>query len=155
MIGKVKSFLGIESVKIRLEIPNEIPLDGSAFPGKIIFTSKTRQTVKAISIKLIEKYTRGRRKKKLVNEYIAGIAEFNKPFVVEKDSEYAFEFTLRYNIAQSEMDRIGSGNFITKGLVGIAKFLNNVKSEYRVEASAKVKGNAIPPLTSKSIKVIG
>ncbi len=154
MIGKVKSFLGIESVKISLEIPDKIPIDGSAFPGKIIFTSKTRQTVKSISIKLIEKYTRGRRKKKLVNEYVAGLAEFNKPFVVDKDKEFAFEFTLRYKIAQSEMDKIGSSNFITKGLVGLAKKLNNVKSEYRVEASAKVKGNAISPLKSKQIKVI-
>jgi len=154
MIGKVKNFLGIESVKIKLEIPNEIPLDGTAFPGKVIFTSKTNQTVKSIKIKLIEKYTRGRRKKKLVNEYVAGVVEYKKPFYIEKDKEFAFEFILPYNIAQSEMDKIGSGNFITKGLVGIAKFLNNVKSEFRVEATAKVKGNAIPPLTLKSIKVV-
>ncbi len=155
MIGKVKSFLGIESVKIKLEIPNEIPLDASAFPGKIIFTSKTRQTVKSVSIKLIEKYTRGRRKNKLVNEYVAGIIEYNKPFIVENNKEFAFEFTLPYNIAQSEMDKIGSSNFLTKGLIGIAKLLNNVKSTFRVEASAKVKGNAISPLTSKEIKVVG
>lgn len=154
MIGKVKSFLGIESVKISLEIPSKIPIDGSAFPGKIIFTSKTRQTIKSINIKLIEKYTRGRRKKKLVNEYVAGFAEFKRPFTIEKNKEVSFEFTLRYKIAQSEMDKIGSSNFLTKPLIKFAKLLNNVKSEYRVEATAKVKGNAISPLTSKDIKVV-
>ena len=154
MIGKVKSFLGIESVKIELEIPSKIPFDGTAFPGKIIFSSKTSQTIKSISIKLIEKYRRGRRKKKLINEYIVGIIEFNKPVRIDANKEVAFEFTLPYKISLSEMDKIGSSNFISKSLVNVAKLLNNVKSEFRVEASAKVKGNAISPLTTKEIKVI-
>lgn len=52
------------------------------------------------------------------------------------------------------MDKIGGQNFATKAFVKFAKFLNNVKSEFRVEASAKVSGNAIPPLTKKEIKVV-
>jgi len=154
MIGKVKSFLGIESVKIELDIPEKIPYDGSAFPGKIIFSSKSTQTIKSITIKLIEKYRRGRRKKKLINEYTVGIVEFNKPIRIDANKELVFEFTLPYKVSQSEMDKIGSGNFIAKSLVNMAKFLNNVKSEFRVEATAKVKGNAISPLTTKGIKVV-
>jgi len=153
MIGKVKSFLGIESVKIELEIPESININDEILLGKVIFKSKTNQTVKSIKIKLIEKYKRGRRKNKLINEYIVGKIEYNKQFIIKANKEIPFEFKLPFKIAQSEMDKIGSSNFISKSLVKVAKLLNNVKSEFRVEASAKIKGNAISPLTNVIVKL--
>ncbi len=152
MIGKVKDFLGIESVKIDLELPEKFSCDEELLIGKIILTSKSKQKVKSITIKLIEKYIRGRRKNKLVNEYTAGILEFSKPFIIYPDKEIAFEFKLPYRIEKSEMDRLGSHNFITKSFVKVAKLINNVSSTFRVEASAKVQGNAISPFVKKEIK---
>ena len=154
MIGKVKSFLGIESVKLDLEIPSRIPYDGEIIIGKVILNSKSKQKIKSITIKLIEKYKRGRRKSKLIDEYTAGIISFNKVFIIEANKEQSFEFKLPYKIALSEMDKIGSSNFFTKTLVNIAKYVSNVKSEFRIEASAKISGNAISPLTKKEIKVV-
>lgn len=154
MIGKVKSFLGIESVKIELETPFKIPHDGDFLMGTVILNSKSNQTIKSITIKLIEKYQRGIRKNKLINEYTVGVFEYEKPLIIEANKELTFEFKMKYNVSESEMDKIGSQNFITKTFVKFAKILNNVKSEFRLEASAKIAGNAISPLTKKEIKVI-
>ncbi len=154
MIGKVKKFLGIESVKINLEFPGKIPYDTGFLVGKVIIISKSKQTIKSITVKLIERYTRGRKKSKLINEYTVGIVEFKKPFRIEPDKEMEFQFKMPINIVQSEMDKIGSKNFLSKGFVKVMKLMNNVKSEFRMEATAKVSGNAIPPLVKKEIKVI-
>lgn len=154
MIGKVKSFLGIESVKIDLDIPSKIAHDSDFLIGKVILNSKSDQTIKSITIKLIEKYQRGIRKNKLINEYVVGVFEYKKPLKIEANKELTFEFKMQYNVSESEMDKIGGQNFITKSFVKIAKLLNNVKSEFRLEASAKITGNAISPLTKKEIKVI-
>ena len=153
MLGKVKSFLGIESVKLSLEIPDEISKPSGVLTGKIIINSMSGQTVKSIEIKLIEKYQRGRGNSKPINEYTAGILIFDKPFKVEANKEMAFEFNLPYEIAQSEMDKIGSSNFLTRGFVKAAKYLHGVQSEFRIEATAQVQGNAISPLTSEVIKI--
>ncbi|HEB62212.1 MAG TPA: hypothetical protein ENI82_03575 [Bacteroidetes bacterium] len=154
MIGKVKNFLGIESVKIDLEFPNKIPYDTSFLVGKVIISSKSRQTIKSITVKLIERYTRGRKKGKLINEYTVGIVEFKKAFKIEANKEMEFQFKMPINIVQSEMDKIGSKNLLSKGFVKVMKLMNNVKSEFRMEATAKIAGNAIPPLVKKELKVI-
>lgn len=111
------------------------------------------QTVRSINIKLIEKYERGRGNNKLINEYTAGELFSDKAFKIEANKEQAFEFNLPYEIAQSEMDKIGSSNFLTRTFVKAAKYLHGVRSEFRIEASAKVQGNAISPLISEVIKI--
>jgi sporulation-control protein spo0M len=153
MLGKVKSFFGIESVKLALEIPDVITEPSGILKGKILLNSMSTQTVKSISIKLIEKYERGRGNNKLINEYTAGELFFDKPFKVDANREQAFEFNLPYEIAQSEMDKIGSSNFLTRTFVKAAKYLHGVRSEFRIEVSAKVQGNAISPIISEVIKI--
>ena len=153
MIGKVKNFLGIESVKINLDIPESIPYDIDFIAGKIILTSKSNQTVKSITIKLIERYSRGRGRNKLINEYVAGIVEFKKPFKIRAGKEEIFQFEMPVKIQQSEMDKLGDKNILTKGFVKLAKLFSNVKSDFRMEAMAKVAGNAIPPMTKRVVNV--
>jgi len=153
MIGKVKNFLGIESVKIKLEVPEVIPYDIDFLTGKIILSSKTTQKVNSITIKLIERYVRGRGHNKLINEYVAGIVQFDKPFKIHAGEEVAFQFEMPVKIQLSEMDKLGDKNLLIKGFVKLAKLFSNVKSEFRIEATAKVAGSAIPPLTKRNIKV--
>lgn len=151
MLGKVKNLLGIESVKLRIELPEtEYPKSG-IIKGKLIISSLSKQIIKSINIKLIEKYQRGRNDNKLISEYTAGIVEHKEAFKIEEGKDIAFEFELPYEIAQSEMDKIGSSNFIFKGIIKAAKYFHSVKSEFRIEATAEVQGNAISPLTSCNI----
>ncbi len=153
MLGKVKNLLGIESVKLRLELPEtEYPKSG-IIKGKLIINSLSKQIIKSVTIKLIEKYQRGRNDNKLISEYDAGIVEHKEAFKIDEGKELAFEFELPYSIAQSEMDKIGTSNFIFKGIIKAAKYFHAVKSEFRIEATAEVQGNAISPLTNCDIKI--
>ncbi|HUR30386.1 MAG TPA: hypothetical protein VMZ69_03080, partial [Saprospiraceae bacterium] len=69
MFGKVKKWLGIEGVKIELILPEEVIGKEGLIEGKIRFQTMHTQKVKSIKLTLTEKYTRGRFKSKLTDQY--------------------------------------------------------------------------------------
>ena len=150
MFGKVKNWLGIEGVKIELIIPEEIYESAGSVTGKLRFYTKTDQTVNSIKIKLIERYSRGRKDNKLTDEYELGEINLNESFKVTANEPLEIDFTLPFKIVKSEMDEMGEKNILSGGLVKAAKWLRNVKSIYRVEAEANVKGVALNPFTTVS-----
>jgi len=50
------------------------------------------------------------------------------------------------------MDFLEKKNFFYKGVVKAAKFFKGVKSSYRLEATADVKGTKLDPVDSKTLK---
>jgi hypothetical protein len=144
MLGKVKQYLGIEGIKISLEIPEIINKDQGFIEGLIVLTSKNTQTARAFDIRLIEKYYRGRRRSKLINEYELGHIHLKKNVVVAANTTEKIPFKLPFEISESRMDQM-ERNFFMKGLVKVAKFANAVKSEFRLEAEADVVGTALDP----------
>lgn len=154
MFGKVKNWLGIEGVKMELLIPEEIYESAGSVTGKLRFYSKTDQTVSAIKIRLIERYSRGRKDNKLTDEYELGEINLTESFKVPANEPLEMDFTLPFKIVKSEMDEIGEKNILSGGLVKAAKWIRNVKSIYRVEAEAKVKGVALNPFTKQIVVVV-
>jgi hypothetical protein len=144
MIGKVKQYLGIEGIKISLEIPEIIDKRKGFVEGNIVLTTKNTQTARAFEIRLIEKYHRGRRKSKLINEYELGRISLKKNVVVSANTTEKIPFKLPFQLGESRMDQM-EYNLFLRGLVKIAKFANAVKSEYRLEAEADVVGTALDP----------
>ena len=82
MFGKVKKWLGIEGAKIELVLPREIFESAGNIVGKVRFRSMNEQKVLSINLKLIEKYSRGRQKSRLVDEYIIGEIDLTNPFLI-------------------------------------------------------------------------
>jgi len=152
MLGRVKQYLGIEGIKLNLEIPEVIDKKESTLNGNIILTTKNRQTAKSFKIRLIERYTRGRRSSKLINEYTAGEIQFSQLVIVEENEVVKVPFSLPYHIGQSRIDLVEDQNFVFRGAIRLLKLANGVKSEFRVEVEAKVSGTALDP--SFSTKVI-
>lgn len=144
MLGKVKQYLGIEGIKISLEIPDIIDKQKGYIEGNIVLTSKNTQTARSFDIRLIEKYHRGRRKSKLINEYEWGHIHLKKKVVVSANTTEKIPFKLPFEISESRMDQM-ERNLFMKGLVKVAKFANAVKSEFRLEAEADVVGTALDP----------
>ncbi len=153
MLKRVKNWLGIEGVKVELLVPETIPSDSGVIKGKVRFTSMNEQTVTAISLRLIEKYSRGRKKKKLTDEYLLSAHEVNKIVEVPKDGSIEVDFEMSFDLLKSKMDQIQERNFILKGLVSAAKKLKSVKSEYRLEVEADVVGTALNPFDRKVIQL--
>ncbi len=152
MLGKVKQFFGIEGVKIELILPEEgVRARDGAVSGVLRFQSMNTQMVTNVRIVLFEKYSRGRGKEKLIDEYKLGEVELSNAFQVPAGEVVEVDFELPFKIVKSDMDEFGAKNFIFKGIAAVAKNLNAVKSLYRLEATAKVKGTALNPFDSKFI----
>lgn len=152
MLGKVKQFFGIEGVKVEVILPEEgVRARDRIIPGVLRFQSMNTQMVTNVRIALFEKYSRGRGKEKLIDEYKLGEVELSEAFQVPAGEPVEIEFELPFKMVQSDMDAFGNKNFLFKGIANVAKSLNAVKSLYRVEATAKVKGTALDPFDSKFV----
>ncbi len=153
MLGKVKRWLGIEGVKIEMLLPDEITGESGVIVGKLKFESMHLQTVTRIRLILTEKYIRGRWKNKLTDQYKIGELEINKPIEVPAHEIVVIDFVLPFTLVKSDMDELGDKNFVLRQIVGAAKALKNVRSEYYVEAEAAVKGTALNPFDKQRVVI--
>lgn len=153
MLKRVKTWLGIEGVKIELLLPEHIKKNTGKIAGSVRLYSMSAQTVTSLHFKLVEKYIRGRRKAKLTDEYV--LAEKEIPVLIEVPAEDAvvYAFELPFEILQSRMDELEGRNFILRGLVRTAKAVKAVKSEYRLEVEADVVGTALNPFDKRVIEI--
>lgn len=154
MFGKVKKWLGIEGVKLELELPEMAFEQVGAVSGQIVFHSKHSQTVTSIRVVMIERYTRGRGKEKLIDEYLLGEITLDERIEVLAEEPIAVEFTLPFDMVKAPIDEFASRNFLNKRIAKLARTFRNTKSEYRIEAEAKVEGTALNPFDRKSIEII-
>ncbi len=153
MIGKMKKWLGIEGVKLELIIPEVVPAKEAEVKGQIRFQSMNPQEVTGIRIVFIERYSRGRGKEKLTDEYELGRTEINKHIDIPSGTILELDFTLPFKIVYSDFEERGRRNPVAGSFVKVAKYISQVKSEYRVEAEAIVKGTALNPFDRKEIAV--
>lgn len=154
MFGKVKKWLGIEGVKVELLLPEMAFEEVGAISGQLVFHSKNAQVVRSVKLKLVERYSRGRGQEKLVDEYLLGEISLQKRVEVPAEEPIAVDFTLPFQLKKSNVDEFGKKNFLTGGLVSLAKKIQSVKSEFRVEAEAEVVGTALNPFDKKLIKIV-
>lgn len=154
MIGKVKKWLGIEGVKLELNLPDTIQRDGGTLYGKIRFSSLHAQTITSFKVVMIEKYTRGRSEERLTDEYELGEITTDKIIEVPAEGTVEVPFQLPYKVVNSEMDDIENKNIFSGALVKAAKYFNRVNSEFRVEAEARVSGVALNPFDKKTIELV-
>ena len=151
MLDKVKKWLGIEGVKLELFVPEAIEKSNSSVMGQIRLFSLTQQKVSGIKVKMIERYSRGRKQDKLTDEYVLGSIEFSQDLTIPKEEYLDIDFTLPFQIKKSEMDEIGDTNLLIGGLVKLAKSFEGVKSEYFIQAEANVVGAGLNPFVRQLI----
>ena len=150
MLGKVKQWLGIEGVKLELILPEDFDPRQGILQGKIRLMSKNPQTVTAIKLAIIEKYSRGRDAEVLVDEYELGTEIIRDTIEVPGDGvEVDYPFTVRFTPMNSEVDDFGNRNILFRGLAWVAKKTRNAVSEYRIEAEAVVRGVGLNPFDKK------
>lgn len=151
MIGKVKQWLGIEGVKLELVLPETVAANAGVIEGQLRFESLHPQQITEIKIALVEKYARGRGEKRLVDEYQLGAVTLRESIEVRPGEVIERPFRLPFTLVRSEIDEFGSRNILFGGLAKAARLAHNVKSTYRLEAEAKVKGVALNPFDRKDI----
>ena len=155
MFGKVKKILGIEGVKLELSVPNKVSRDTGIITGIVKLTSLSdHNLIESIHLKMIEKYTRGRGENQLINEYPMGELIKKENIMISKNDILEIPFEMEFNYVKSEMDKMGESNFITRGLVGLAKKARGVQSEYKLIAEANIKGTTLHPFDNKPINLV-
>ena len=153
MIGRVKKFLGIEGVKLEAIVPEEVSQKEGRVEGVLRFQSMHDQVVTRIRIVLIERFSRGRGKEKLVDEYQLGAVELEETFEVPAGEVIERTFSLPFDMLKSEVDAFADKNLVFGGLAKLARLARNAKSEYRVEVEARVQGTALNPFDKKIIRI--
>lgn len=154
MLKRVKKWLGIEGVKLELILPEEIDDASGVLKGKVQFYSMHEQTVTRLTIRLIEKYSRGRKEDKKTDEFELGVLDIERRIDIPVGEIIEVDFDLPYKMVKSEMDTLEDKNFILGRLVKTAKWISSIQSEYRVEAEADVMGTPLNPFDKKNVHII-
>jgi hypothetical protein len=153
MLGKVKQWLGIEGVKLELLLPPDFSPRQGSLAGTVRLTSQNPQTVTAIKIVMVEKYARGKDERALVDEYELGRQLVTDLIEVPGEGvPVEVHFRIAFQPVLSEVDRFGRRNVVFGGLAWAARRLRNVKSEYRIEAEAQVRGVGLNPFDKQILK---
>lgn len=153
MLGKIKKVLGIEGVKVELILSTPVDKKSQTISGDLKFTTKTKGKINKITIKLIEKYSRGRGKAKLIDEYTVAVLEMNDSFEITPEEIVEIPFSMDYEIALSEMDKMQKESILRRPIISLAKFIKQVKSEYTVVVEADVKGTTLNPFDKAIVKL--
>ena len=153
MFGKIKDWLGIEGLKLQLDIPNEISSDAEKIDGSLILYTKRPQVVTGMKISFKERYSRGRKSSKLIDVYELGTVDHIDRIEIQPDQIYEMPFSLPFDLLKSDVDKIGEWNFVTRNLVSLAKKIKSAKSEYWIEASAEVEDTALDPFIKRFVVI--
>ena len=152
MLGKLKSVLGIEGVKVEIRVHEPVSLKSKILSGELAFRSLSEQTIKSAKISLQESYKKGRGQSKTIEVFDLGSLELEINKNIEKDGALMVPFELSYLFAHSDMESFGDKNFITDKLVKLAYVFKNVKSDFTLLVEAKIKGNPFGTSTKKIIE---
>jgi hypothetical protein len=153
MIGKLKRVLGIEGVKVEMYVKLPIDKEEQIITGNLKFTTKSESVVKGITVKIVEKYYRGRGKDKLVDEYTIALLELSDSFVISPEEIVEVPFSITYEKAMSEMDKMAKDSILKRPFVSLAKFIRKVKSEYTLVAEADVDGTTLNPFAKEVVEL--
>ena len=152
MLNKLKKVLGIEGIKVFLDIPETLNKNDNILHGKITLSTMTDATVEQINFKMLEKYERGKKQDRRIDIYEIGNVSYNDIIHIKAHESMDLPFSIHFNLPKSEMDLLAEKNLFLKGIVATAMMMKNVKSEYYVEVEVIVKDTRLHPFDKKSIK---
>jgi len=153
MFGKMKKWFGIEGVKVELELPETVNKKLGIVRGQLVFSTMQPQIVNYVKVVMIETYKRGRKDEKRIDDYEIGKILLDAELEIQPDEPMVIDFELPFEMLKSDIDEFGDKNFLTKGIVNIAKRSRGVKSIFRIEVEADVKGTRLNPFDKKEVKL--
>jgi len=145
LFKKVKDWLGIEGVNIALTVAETFKVKDGTIEGAFAISSQSEQYIDEVAITLKEKYSRGRRKSKLIDEYVVGEKRYAINESILKDQVISKDFELAFEPLSSGIEKWGDKNIFYGGVVSVMKIMKNTKSTYTLTAEVSVRGNKLKP----------
>lgn len=149
--AKIKQFFGAGTVKVTLNAPATFNTNDGTIEGTIHLEAKSDQTIVSLKVELKEEYTTGRGDDKTTKTLEIG--ELKLPGFDMKTGEVKdVPFKLNYSYAKSENEALAEKGGVMGGIGKLGAFASGEKSEFKLWATADVKGAALDPNDFKELK---
>jgi len=145
VIRKVKNWLGIEGVKIQLEVPANLKVGQKELRLVLSLSALSDQKIKNIHLSLKEIYSRGNGKNRRISEFILAEWEQEKSIKIGKQAPCFLPILLQPNWQYSAFDKWQKEGALQNYMGLWAKKLNSVKSEYLIEVNIDVAKTKLNP----------
>ncbi len=152
MLDRIKTYLGVEGVRLELEAPPAVSRREGVIAGRILLSTLRPQRVSSLALRLTERYSRGRGERKRIDEYVLGESEVPCGLDVVPGEEIVVPFVLRFaerrTAIERRLDRFGPlGSPLTK----VALLSYAAESRYELTVMGTVAGVALQPVCSVSV----
>jgi hypothetical protein len=152
MFGKVKKWLGFDSVKVKIKPLEVYPRKIDTLNAELELTANASALVTYVKVKLIERYSRGRGDNQKIDEYLLGEWTSDEEIEIDGKTPKVIFFKLPFKFQHSNIEKIEHSNLVGKGIASIFKTLKAAKSDYRLEAQCLVEDSNKNP--EDKVKVV-
>ena len=149
--AKIKQFFGAGTVKVTLNAPATFNTIDGVIEGSVHLEAKSDQTILSLKIELKEEYTTGRGDEKKTKTFEIGEVKL-AGFDMKQGETKDVPFKLSYSYAKSDNEAMAEKGGVMGGLGKLGSFASGEKSEFKLWATADVKGAALDPNDLKELK---
>lgn len=149
--AKIKQFFGAGTVKVTLNAPATFNTSDGVIEGSVHLEAKSDQSILSIEIALKEEYSTGRGDDKTTKTYELGKLKLSG-FDMKTGETKDVPFKLNYSYAKSDNESLSEKGGVVGGLGKLGSFASGEKSEFKLWATADVKGAALDPNDFKELK---
>ncbi len=153
-MDKVKQFFGMGGVTVKLECEQQASRQGGMVNGVVHLTSKSDLHILELNVAMKEAFTTGRGDDEETEEFELGKVVLGGNFDIKAGEAKSIPFQLPYQILKSNADELKEKGGALGALGSMAKFANNEKSEFFVEADCDVQGTAFDPGDKQTIHMM-
>lgn len=154
MFGKIKQVFGVDTIKVVLEVPPALEKSGTALSGTIRIIAQSDQFIHSITVRLIERYSKGRGSERTISEFDLGEIKLKDSFEITSGAVKEIPFRLPYAIIKSKNDQLKEQGGALGRFGKLASMADAELSQFFVRVAVSVKGTAFDPLDQKSIKLV-
>lgn len=149
--AKIKQFFGAGTVKVTLNAPATFNTNDGVIEGSVHLEAKSDQSILSLEIVLKEEYSTGRGDDKTTKTYELGKLKLGG-FDMKTGETKDVPFKLNYSYAKSDNESLGEKGGVMGGIGKLGSFASGEKSEFKLWATADVKGAALDPNDVKELK---
>ena len=153
MTRNIKNWLGIEGVKIGVELPSEIDFGQNSLKGVLVLSSLSHQKILSTKIQVKESYTRGSGGRRRTTDYFLGSWSNSQSVKLSPDDSYYRPFSLDLSWPESQVDNWQKQNRLNNYLGKLAKRWQGVESRFLLEVNLEVSKTKLQPYLVTELQV--
>lgn len=156
MFSKLKQFVGIVGVTVELDISAQLPLAATSINGIVRVSAKQDQHITEVKVEMKQIHQENNSNNERVSqEYnIGDLVVVNQPFDIKTGETKVFPFTLNFTRRKTIDQQMSEKGGMVGALGKFTKMMDNQQDDFRVNAMVDVKGAALDPNDTKSLKFV-